>query len=470
MVGPEARAPDLALTSAFHTPAPLPAAPLTTAATPAPDLRRWWRAFDDPELSRAVERAGAQNLDLAAAEARLTQSRAFAKRAAAALLPSLAAKASAAAVSQSLDSPIGEIGRHLPGFERAFEEEELGAAGAWEIDLFGGLRRERQAAKAGARSAAFAAEAVKIQVEAEAADAYVQVRADQARLDVARGQERTEADLVALIDRLVAEGASPERELHEAEAALERVRASVPPLKTALELHLNRLDLLMGAQPGTFRGELLAKGALPRLPAVTAGATPADLLRRRPDIMAAEQRVISANARIGAAIAGYYPRVSLEGLFGVDSITAAGLFTGAAVQRQVGAGLTWRLFDFGRVDAEVAAAKGEGAEALAAYRSTVFKAAQDVENAFTAMAQEQARAAVLTREIADLALARRQAESAYEGGVISLVEVRDADRDLLTASDDLVQAQEGALRAAIASFRALGGGWAGAAPAAIGGP
>jgi outer membrane protein TolC len=154
----------------------------------------------------------------------------------------------------------------------------------------------------------------------------------------------------------------------------------------------------------------------------------------------------------------------------VDSITAAGLFTGAAVQRQVGAGLTWRLFDFGRVDAEVAAAKGEGAEALAAYRSTVFKAAQDVENAFTAMAQEQARAAVLTREIADLALARRQAESAYEGGVISLVEVRDADRDLLTASDDLVQAQEGALRAAIASFRALGGGWAGAAPAAIGGP
>jgi NodT family efflux transporter outer membrane factor (OMF) lipoprotein len=465
MVGPEARSPDLALSPAFQT-----AAPLATAARPAPDLRRWWRAFDDPALTAAVERAAAQNLDLAEAEARLTQSRALAKRAAAALLPSLAANASAAAVSQSLDSPIGEIGRHLPGFERDFDEEALGAAGAWEIDLFGGLRRNRQAARAEARSAAFAAEAVKIQVEAEAADAFIQVRADQARLDVARGQEWTEADLVALIDRLVGQGVSPERELHEAEAALERVRAGVPPLKTALELHLNRLDLLMGAQPGTYRGAFLSKGALPRLPAMTAGATPADLLRRRPDIMAAEQRVISANARIGAAIAGYYPRVSLEGLFGVDSITAAGLFTGAAAQRQLGAGLTWRLFDFGRVDAEVAAARGEDAEALAAYRGAVFKAAQDVENAFTAMAEEQTRAAILTRQITELALARRQAERAYEGGVISLVEVRDADRDLLAASDDLVQAQAGALRAAIASFRALGGGWAGGAPAAIGGP
>jgi outer membrane protein TolC len=176
-------------------------------------------------------------------------------------------------------------------------------------------------------------------------------------------------------------------------------------------------------------------------------------------VLAAEQRLVASNARIGAAVSNYYPKVSLAGLFGGQSIDSRTVFASGALQSQIGAGLRWRLFDFGRVDAEVAAARGKQAEDLAAYRLVVLRAAEEVENAFTDLAQQQARAAALTQEIDHLKTARAQAQEAYEGGVINLVEVRDVDRSLLTASDQLAQAQAGAARAAVAGFRALGGGW-----------
>ena len=453
-VGPDYKKPDLALAPTFHTPAPA----TEPGAQPA-SLDAWWTAFGDPELSRVVERAAAQNLDFEQARARLTQSRAAAKSAGAALLPAVDATGSAAKVDQSLDGEIGSIGRDLPGFERNIDDYTLGLGASWEIDLFGGLRRGREAARADAEASAAQAQAVKVAIEADAADAYLQVRAYQGRIAVAERQQRVEEDLVALLNRRLGQGVSAERELHLAEAALEGVRASIPPLTTGLETELNRLDVLMGVQPGTYRAELTPSGVIPMPPAFADAATPADLLRRRPDVIAAEARLKAANARIGAAVSEYYPKLSLSALIGVDSLAASTLFHGDAQQSQLAAGLRWRLFDFGRVDAEVAAARGKDAEALAAYRLSVLKAAEDVENAFTGLSDERARALALQRQIAALTTARRQAEDAYEGGVSSLIEVRDADRDLLAASDQLVQARAGAARAAVASFRALGGGW-----------
>ncbi len=455
-VGPTYRRPEMALTPAFHTAPP-------AASTATTSLDAWWTGFGDPELTAVVQRAGAQNLDLAEARARLLQSRAAAKAAGAALLPTLDGAGAVADGRQSLNSPLGEIGRHVPNFPRDYDDYTLSATASWEIDLFGGLRRQHEAARADARADQAQAEAVKVAVQADAADAYLQIRAYQARLAVARQQETVQRDLVALLKRLSGEGVSPERELHQAQAALEGVAASIPPLIAGEEAQLNRLDVLMGAQPGTYRAELIAEAPVPAPPALTVQSAPADLLRRRPDVIAAEQRLIAANARIGAAISDYYPKVSLSALLGVDSLDSSHVFSGDALQRQAAAGFRWRLFDFGRIDAEVAAAKGRDAEALAAYRLSVLKAAEEVENAFSDVAQDEARASALDRQIHELTAARRQAEQAYEGGVISLIEVRDADRELLNASDQLAQARAGAARAAVASFRALGGGW-GAAP------
>jgi len=451
-VGPNYKAPDLHLTQDFH------ATPAASAAQPLP-LTTWWTAFGDPELDRIVERVRGQNLELAQASARLSQSRAAAKAAGAALLPTVAAAGDASSVRQSLQTPIGEIGRGLPGFKRDYNLYEAGVAASWEIDLFGGLRRQHEAARAEALGAADQAEAIRVAVTAEAADAYVAVRGLQARLDVARRQEGVQQDLAALLRRQVDEGVAPERELNQAEAALQHVRAGIPPLLTALEAEFNRLDVLMGAQPGTWRAELEAPAAIPAPPALATADGPAALLRRRPDVLAAEQRVVAANARIGAALSDYYPKLTLAGLFAGQSIDSSTLFAPAALQSQASAAIHWRLFDFGRVDAEVAGARGKNAEALAAYRLTVLHAVEEVENAFTDLAQEKARAAALDAEVSRLTAARGQTEQAYEEGVTSLIEVRDVDRNLLAASDQLAEARTGEAKAAVAVFRSLGGGW-----------
>jgi NodT family efflux transporter outer membrane factor (OMF) lipoprotein len=454
-VGPDYQRPDLKLTAAYM------GAPVASPTAPAP-IESWWTGFGDPELVRVVERAGAQNLDVQQAAARILQARAVARGAGAALLPHVDANGQAASVRQSLLSPIGQIGSHLPGFPRDLDDYQVGAAASWEIDLFGGLRRERDAALADAGAAQADGAAVRVSVAADAADAYLQVRAYQARIAVARGQETTEQDLVALLNRRIGEGVSPERELHEAQAELDGVRAAIPPLTAGLERQLNRLDVLMGAQPGTFRAELETPAPIPQAPGLSIAEGPADLLRRRPDVVAAEKRLVAANAGIGAVIADYYPKISVSGLLGVDSVDAARLFTPLAGASQIGAGLRWRLFDFGRVDAEVAQARGRKAQALAAWRASVLKASEDVEDALSDLGQQQARANALARQIAELTTARNQSQQAFDGGVISLVEVRDADRDLLTASDQLVQARAGAARAAVAAYRALGGGWSAA--------
>jgi NodT family efflux transporter outer membrane factor (OMF) lipoprotein len=444
----------MALAGPYHA-APPPAPP-GAASEP---LETWWRGFGDPELIRVVERARSANLDIAQAAARVQASRAVAKSAGAALTPSGNLAAQGQEIRQSLESPFGAIGRHLPGFERDLPLYDLGAGASWDPDLFGGLRRGRQAAVADAGAEAARAAAVRLAVTADAADAYLQVRAYQARLEVARHQEATQSDLVGLLERQTNQGVAPERELRQTRAALEAVHATVPPLTTGLETQLNRLDVLMDARPGTWRSELMEAAPVPAPPILVLGDGPADLLRRRPDIRAAEQRIVAANARIGQAMAEYYPKVTLSGLVGVESLDAGQLFTPAALQATGGGALRWRLFDFGRVDAEVAQARAADAEALAAWRATALRASEEVEDAVIDLVQQQARAQALQRQIAELTIARRQAEQAYEGGVISLVEVRDADRDLLTAADQLAQAREGAARAAVAAYHALGGGW-----------
>ncbi len=451
-VGPNYRAPASLLTGAYHSPAP-------ASDSAKADLTAWWQGFGDPELTRIVERAAAQNPDVAQAAARVRQSRAALSAAGAAFAPSLAANGAVADGRQSLLSPEGEIGRHLPGFQRSYDDQQAGVAASWEIDLFGGLRRAHDAARAEDAGAGLQLAAVRASIEAEAADAYLQARGYQARLAVARSQEKVEEDLLKLVKERLSQGVAAEREAHQTEAALEGVRAAIPPLAAGLEAELNRLDVLMGAQPGTYREELVADTALPQPPSLSQAVQPGDLMRRRPDVLAAEQRLIAANARIGEAISDYYPKVSLGGLFGAESLEAGKLFTGPAQAQQLSAGFRWRIFDFGRVDAEVAGARGREAEALAAYRATALRAAEEVETSLSGLQQDRLRTQALSREVDQLTLARRQAQQAYEGGVASLLEVRDADRDLLTASDQLVQSKVAAARAAVASFRALGGGW-----------
>jgi NodT family efflux transporter outer membrane factor (OMF) lipoprotein len=452
-VGPTYQRPKASL-APFHN-----AAAIEARGDAPASLQAWWRDFDDPELTRIVERVLAQNLDLAAALARVQQARAVAGQAGAQLLPTLDASGQAATIRQSLDSPAGRIGNRLPGFKREASLYDIGLGASWEIDLFGGLRRGAQAARAEAEAAEAEGLGTRITVAAEAADAYFRTRGDQARLAVTAEQIATDAHLLELVQLRFAKGLATDREVAQAEALLSQARASVQPLNIDLQAQLNRLDVLMGAQPGTFASELSTPSGIAGAPRVPADAAPVDVLRRRPDVIAAERRVAAANARIGQSLAEYYPKLSLSGLLGFEGASPGSLFRATTYQPQAQAGLRWRLFDFGRIDGEVRQARSAEAEALARYRQSVLRAAEDVENAFTSLAQLEARQDELIGEVAALTRARNLAQSAYLGGAIALTDVLDADRQLLAARDQLAQTRADAARAAVQSFRALGGGW-----------
>jgi len=456
-VGPDYR-PTLVALSGFHN---APAVDARNAAIPPPPIDRWWMGFEDPMLTSIIERVLEQNLDLASALARVDQARAAARRADAALFPTADASGRVAPIRQSLESPIGLIGSNLPGFERSISLYNVGVGASWEIDLFGGLRRGAEAAKADAEAAEAAGVGTRITVAADAADAYFLVRGFQARVAFAREQIATDERLLELIRLRFSRGIASDREVAQAEALLAQARSTIPLLVSGLEAELNRLDVLMGDQPGTHAAELARAAAIPAIPSVTGNDEPVDVLRRRPDVIAAERRLAASNARIGAALGEYFPKLSIAGLVGFESVDVTHLFRSATFQPQGMAGLRWRLFDFGKINAEVAAARGAEAEALARFRHAILRAAEDVENAFMALVQSEARTRELLNEVAALQRARDTAEAAYRGGIISLTDVLDADRLLLGAQDELAKSRADAARAAVASFRALGGGWSG---------
>jgi NodT family efflux transporter outer membrane factor (OMF) lipoprotein len=335
----------------------------------------------------------------------------------------------------------------------------VGTAASWELDLFGGLRRGREAARADLGAAQAEAAGARVAVIAEVADAYLQVRLLQRRIAVLRQQVNNAERLDRLVDLRFAAGIVARQETDRTDAQAQQFRAALPLLDTLLLIQMNRLDVLMGAAPGTHRAELERPGAIPAAPGIATAQGPVELLRRRPDILAAERRLAAANARIGEAIAEYYPKVSLGGLLGLDALGAGRLLSGDAAVASGVLGLRWRLFDFGRIEAAVAAARGAEREALVAYRHSVLRALEDVENGLSALVRREAQARALVEAEASLSRARASVGTGYAAGVTSLVEVLDVERQLLATQDEVAQAQGEASRAAVATFRALGGGW-----------
>ena len=454
-IGPNYQRPSVKL-QPFHN---APSVEARNVSRPAPVLDQWWTGFHDPELTRIVQRALDENLDLAAAMTRVQQARAAAQGAGAQRLPSGNLYAATTTLYQSTESMTGRFAANTPGYHRYQNYYDLGLAASWETDLFGSLKRGAEAATAEAQAAEASQTGTRITVAAEAADAYMQIRGAQARLVFAKDQIATDNHLVELVQQRRDAGVASDRELAQAQALLSQAKATVPLITVSLEAQLNRLDVLMGAQPGTYAAELTPVVDIAEVPAISGFGTSTELLRRRPDVIAAERMVAASNAHIGQALAEYYPKLSLSGIVGSQALAPAHLFEQQGFQPVSVVGLRWRLFDFGRVAAEVEQARGSNTEALLQYRSSVFHAAEDVEDAFSLLVQSENRRNEIVREIAELQRVRDRSEESYSAGVIPLTDVLDADRQLLVAKDDLAVARENAARAAVGSYRALGGGW-----------
>ncbi|MGY3230357.1 NodT family efflux transporter outer membrane factor (OMF) lipoprotein [Luteibacter sp. HA06] len=459
-VGPDYHRPTLDAPATFH------AASLTAPGSrPAADLTQWWSSFGDPELSRLVLAAVSSNLTLEQARARVQQSRAMLTSSTAALLPSAGVEAYGARVRQSVETPLGQVLNAQPGFDRYANMYEGNLVAGWELDLFGGLRRGREASVADFEASQAGLVAATLAVQAQTADTYLVIRGLQQRLAVAKEQVDTQTKLAHTIQLQFDAGWAAALQLNQAKGALAQVQSTVPALESALENAMNSLDVILARQPGTSQQELAKATPIPDAPVIGDAGGPADLLRRRPDLIAAERRLASANAHIGQAISEYYPKFSLSALIGTATTTAGDQFNGPANQSQGVLGLRWRLFDFGRINAEIRSAKARDAEALADYRLSVLRASEDVEDALTAVVKSQQQATILTGGEDSLQKAETASQAAYKGGTVSLIEVLDADRRLLDTRDAKIQAQTGSARAAVAAFRALGGGWEPVGPA-----
>ena len=462
-VGPDYHRPQVALPDHYIG----QPANRTHAAAPV-DITSWWDGFNDSLLAQFVSRALAQNLDLAQAAARVTQARAALGGADAALLPSGNVSASTVRARQSVETPLGKLLNGTPDYDRWGNAHEADLGASWEIDVFGGLRRGREAALADYQASEAGVAATRLEVAAQTADVYIAIRGLQSRLEVARRQVKVEEELLAKIQLLYSRGLAADYEVQQAQGELAQVKATVPALQTELDRAMNALDVMLGSPAGTHRAELMAAAPMPATPRIASLGSPADLLQRRPDLIVAERHLAAANARIGEAISEYYPKFSLSGLLGSATIVSSGdLFTSGANQAAGVLGLRWRLFDFGRINAQIKQARGRDAEALAAYRLAVLRATEDVEDAFSGLVNREEQAATLTQGEASLAKARASSSIAYQHGTASLIDVLRTDATLLQASDARAQARTESARAAVAVFKALGVGWQSRDPEAV---
>lgn len=455
-VGPDYHRPDAPLSDHYLG---QPSVEQRRGATPT-TLVAWWEGFGDPLLADFVSKALEQNLDLAQASARVTQARAGLGAANAALLPSGNISGQAARSYQSIETPLGQVLNSTPGYDRYGSSYEANLDASWEVDVFGGLRRGREAALAEYQASEAGVAATRLAIAAQTADIYITIRGLQTRLDIADRQVKTQQELLEKVQLLYSKGLAADYQVRQTEGALSQVQATVPALQTGLDAAMNALDVMLGTPPGTHRTQLANTGSIPVAPQLKAMGTPADLLRRRPDLIVAERRLAASNARIGEAIAEYYPKFSLSALLGsATAVSAGNLFTGGASQSAGVLGLRWRLFDFGRINAQIDQAKGQEAETLAAYRQSVLRATEDVENAFSSLVNREAQATTLTGGEASLTQARQSSFIAYEKGTASLIDVLHANETMLQASDARAQARTESARAAVAAFKALGGGW-----------
>src|SRR5438445_1678144 len=302
-VGPDYRSPEIDVSSRFLGHEAIVHRDVQSKA----DLTAWWAGFDDSLLTRFISLALEQNLDIAQAAARVAQPRASLSLADAALLPSANVSANAARTYQSVETPLGQLLSATRDFDRNGSYYEANLNASWEIDLFGGLRRGREAARADYQASEAGAIATRLAVAAQTADVYVTIRGLQARIAIARQQAEARRRLLSTVRLQFENGIAAELQMRQAEGALAQIEAQIPVLESGLDAAMNALDVLLGVQPGTWRAELSADASIPVAPGLAETGTPAEMIRRRPDLIVAERRVAAANARIGVAIAEDYP-------------------------------------------------------------------------------------------------------------------------------------------------------------------
>lgn len=448
MVGPDHVRPALPL-PADYTQAVIPG-----DTRPAAPEAAFWEGFADRQLNALVDQALASNHDLRIALANFERANALLRGARFDRLPTVTASGEAADVRL----PAGDV-PGVPRDARDHESWRADVAASWELDLFGRVRRGVESRGADAAASAGDLAALQVVIVGEVVSGYIQLRGAQERLRVARANADNQRETLELVEARFGAGRGTGFDTARARAQLESTLARIPALEAEVRIHQHRLAVLGGRAPGDLVDDLDEARALPAVPAPLDPGSPGDLLRRRPDIAAAEHRLHAATARIGVATTDLFPRFTLGGLIGSQAIDSSMLFERDSETRIIALGIDWSFLDIGRVRARIAAADADAAASLARYEQTVLLALEDVENALVRHARSREQDAHLQRAAEESARAAELAILRYEAGAADLLDVLDSERTLLQAQDALAQARTRTASSAAGIYRALAGGW-----------
>lgn len=500
-VGPDFHEPRVRLPARFS--AATQPSPTTMAARTNVDLKRWWESFDDPVLDRLIEQALASNLDVRLANARVREARAQLEFNRAALFPTLDSSAQysrsrfsrnvfAATASQSTATSGGATGGtggttggmgstggntgtggttgaggggtvgtssvtpFSPGETNLYQ---AGFDAGWEIDVFGGTRRAIEAAQYTLAAQVEARRNTLVTLLSEVAQNYVMLRGFQHELRVVRDNVTAQRATLDLQRIKLRAGLANQLAIAQATALVASTESQMPTLETEIEQAIQRLGVLLDRDPEALKAQLAGVAALPAGPGAVPPGLPSDLLRRRPDVRQAERQVAAATAEIGVVMADLFPKFTLTGSVGLESLQLKTFTSSPSAFYSFGPAVRWRVFDAGQIWANVRVQNARQEEALIQYRQAVIQSMADVDNALVAYGREQTRSASLRQAVQANRQSVDLAKQLNAAGVVDFLNVLTAQQSLYQSEDQLAQSEQTVLTNLIALYKALGGGW-----------
>lgn len=442
VVGPEYERPEVVVPDAFRFDA--------SGELDAGDVA-WWSAFGDPVLDALVAEALANNLDVRIAAARVEE---FAAR--------IGISRSAAFPQVNAGGGLGrsslsrEIAPGSAGGSRTSDFFNANLNVGWELDIWGRIRRATDAARSDALASTEVRRGVVLTLVTSVATSYVGLRSLDAQLEVAREKLETRAGTLDIFERQFAQGVISKLELAQIRSEYERTAATIPGIVRDIARLENSLSVLLGRPPGDIdRGRTIATLAMPPIPA----GLPAQLLRQRPDLQAAELAMMSANARIGVAAADFYPRVSLSGTLGLASDDLSRLIGSSAVLSEVAGGIAAPIFTAGLLESQLAVAEASEREAVEQFRRAWLTALLESEDALVTRSTTAEEVAAQGRQTDALSTYASLAQVRYDNGYVGYLEVLDAERDLFDAELTQIRLRASLHTSVIGIYKAFGGGW-----------
>lgn len=438
-VGPDYRRPESAVNGA------------AAAGTPVDAGAEWWRGFGDSQLDELVSRVSTNNLDLRVAQGRLREARALWTAARFDLVPTVRSDLSLVEETKShaAQPALGRQARHSELYRAGFDA-------TWELDLWGRVRRGVEAARATVEAVEATRDDVLVVVRAEAAANYLELRGLQAQLGVAQRNATNQANTLKLAEALRDGGEGTQFDVARARSLWNATRAAIPPIEAAIDRAMHRLAVLSGLPATALRAELAVVRPLPGLPTFPKVDDWSPVLRRRPDVRAAERSLAAATARIGIEVAGLFPTVTFVGAVGLQAATLGGLGDSGADAYAFGPHISWAALDLGRVRQRVRAADARAESALAIYERTVLLSLEETENGLAVFRRERQRQEFLRASEQAAAEAVDLARQRYRDGVADFLSVLDAERTLLSLQEQLVLSETRSATSLVAVYKALG--------------